>query len=132
VRDYWPQQIVKMDMPEQTKGSYVPSVQEMIILACDWYGIEPDIPLAIARLETGNFTSRAFAECNNVGGMSIDEEPITYDSLEDGVDAFVGNLARNYFGKGFDDVEKISKKYCPVNAEAWAEAVQELIREKLL
>lgn len=102
------------------------------MLACKEYGIEPDIPLAIARLETGNFTSKAFRHCNNVGGMSIDEVPITYESLEDGVDAFVANLAENYFGKGFDDVEKISEKYCPVNAEAWAKAVRELMREEIL
>ena len=108
------------------------SIEGMIIIACEYYSIPPDIPLAIARLETGNFTSTAFIGCNNVGGMSVDEVPITYDSLEDGVDAFVGNLTRNYFSKGFDDVEKISRKYCPVNAEAWAEAVQELMREKIL
>ena len=98
--------------------------------ACREHDIEPDIPLAIARLETGNFTSAAFTECNNVGGMSVDQVPITYDSLEDGVDAFVGNLARNYFGKGYDDVEKISKKYCPVNAESWAEVVRTLMKEE--
>ena len=132
VRDYWPQQVVKVDRFEPAEGSYMPSVQEMIVFACREYDIESDIPLAIARLETGNFTSTAFVECNNVGGMSIDEVPITYDSLEDGVDAFVGNLTRNYFSKGYDDVEKISRKYCPVNAEAWAEAVQELMREEIL
>lgn len=108
----------------------MPSVQEMIVLACREHGIEPDIPLAIARLETGNFTSAAFAECNNVGGLSISEVPITYKSLEDGVDAFVANLARNYFGKGIVTVEEISKKYCPSNAEAWAETVRELMREE--
>ena len=121
---------METDKPEPAEGIYTPSVQEMIVRACREHDIEPDIPLAIARLETGNFTSAAFTECNNVGGMSVDQVPITYDSLEDGVDAFVGNLARNYFGKGYDDVEKISKKYCPVNAEAWAEAVQELMREE--
>ena len=132
MRDYWLQQIVKADRLEPAEGSYVPSVQEMIMLACREYGIDPDIPLAIARLETGNFTSDAFRRCNNVGGMSIDEVPITYGSLEDGVDAFVANLAENYFGKGFNDVERISEKYCPVNAAAWAEAVRELMREEIL
>lgn len=106
------------------------SIEGMIIIACEYYSIPPDIPLAIARLETGNFTSTAFIGCNNVGGMSVDEVPITYDSLEAGVDAFVGNLARNYFGKGYDDVEKISKKYCPVNAESWAEVVRTLMKEE--
>ena len=118
-----------MDRFEPAEGSYMPSVQEMIVFACREYDIESDIPLAIARLETGNFTSTAFVECNNVGGMSIDEVPITYANLEDGVDAFIENLAENYFGKGIDDVEKISEKYCPINAEAWKEAVRALMRE---
>lgn len=104
------------------------SVEGMIIIACEYYGIEPDIPLAIAKLETGHFTSTAFRECNNVGGMSVDEVPISFDSLEDGVDAFVGNLAENYFGKGLDTVETISNKYCPVNASEWANAVNELLK----
>lgn len=106
------------------------SVEGMIIIACEYYGVTSDIPLAIARLETGNFTSAAFAECNNVGGMSINEVPITYKSLEDGVDAFVANLAKNYFSIGFDTPEKISQKYCPINAEAWAEAVNQLMKKE--
>ena len=104
------------------------SVEGMIIVACQYYGVDPDIALAIARLETGNFTSDAFRYCNNVGGLSINEEPITYKSLEDGVDAFVGNLARKYLGNGFVTVEEISKRYCPVNAKAWAEAVIEMMK----
>lgn len=118
-----------VDMPKPAEGKYIPSVQEMIVIACREQGIAPEIPLAIARLETGNFTSAAFIECNNVGGMSVNEVPITYKSLEDGVDAFVKNLAENYISKGFVTVEEISKKYCPVNAQAWAEAVRELMSE---
>ena len=117
-------------MPESAEGKYIPSVQEMIIIACRAHGIAPEIPLAIARLETGNFTSAAFIECNNVGGMSVDEVPITYDSLEDGVDAFVKNLADNYFGQGLDTVEAISCKYCPVNASEWAKVVNELLKKQ--
>ena len=106
------------------------SVQDMIRTACAEYGIDSDIPLAIARLETGHFTSEAFNECNNVGGMSIDEIPITYGSLEEGIAAFVENLADNYFGKGLDTPEEIGRKYCPGNAENWAEVVRTLIQEE--
>lgn len=103
------------------------SAEGMIIVACKYYGISPEIPIAIAKLETGHFTSDAYKVCNNVGGMSVNEVPITYQSLEDGVDDFVRNLAENYFGKGLDTPDKISTKYCPVNAENWTNSVKELM-----
>lgn len=102
------------------------TVEEQIALKCYEYGIPSEIPLAIARLETGHFTSRAYKEGNNVGGLSVDEVPLEYDSLDEGVDAFVGNLAKNYFAEGLTTPEEIGKKYCPAN-ENWAEIVNEII-----
>ena len=102
------------------------TVEEQIALKCDEYGIPSEIPLAIARLETGHFTSRAYKEGNNVGGLSVDEVPIEYDSLDEGVDAFVSNLAENYFEEGLDTPEEIGEKYCPVNPE-WADIVRSLL-----
>lgn len=104
--------------------------EEMIKVACDWYGIDYTIPLAIAKLETGHFTSDAYTQGNNVGGMSINEVPITYTSLEDGVDAFIRNLAANYYSQGLNTVEEISTKYCPINADKWAESVNALYTER--
>lgn len=103
------------------------TAQEMIVDACAEYGISHEIPMAIAKLETGHFTSRAFLEGNNVGGMSIDEVPLSFDTLEEGVDAFVGTLARWYFAKGLDTPEEIGQKYCP-SSETWAEVVKELMK----
>ena len=40
------------------------------------------------------------------------------------------NLADNYFGKGLDTPEEIGRKYCPGNAENWAEVVRTLIQEE--
>ena len=105
------------------------SVEEQIEAKCKEYGIEADIPLAIARLETGHFTSRAYIEGNNVGGLSVNEVPMTFETLEDGVDAFVQNLANNYFAQGLDTVEEIGKKYCPVNEEHWVKTVNQLRKE---
>ena len=102
------------------------TVEEQIALKCDEYDIPSEIPLAIAKLETGHFTSRAYKEGNNVGGMSIDEVPLEYDSLDEGVDAFVSNLAENYFGQGLTTVDEIGEKYCPANKN-WAEIVKELM-----
>lgn len=105
------------------------TIEERIELKCHQYGIEPDIPLAIARLETGHFTSRAFKEGNNVGGLSINEKPMSFDTLEDGIEAFVQNLANNYFAEGLDTVEEIGTKYCPVNKENWIRIVNQLLEE---
>lgn len=121
-----PVKAVVVEYEEPEEQSKAEGVEEMIQLACEEYGIEHEIPLAIAKLETGHFTSRAYTEGNNVGGLSVDEVPIEYDSLDEGVDAFVGNLAENYFAEGLDTPEKIQPKYCPVNPD-WADIVKALL-----
>ena len=105
------------------------SVEEMICMECDEYGVDAELAIAIARLETGNFTSEAYTEGNNVGGLSHDEEPIAFKDLERGVEAFVMNLYHNYYAEGLDTVEEIAPKYCPLNADRWAEAVTEIMGE---
>ena len=115
------------DLSEDNSKVEELTVEKQIELKCEEYDIPSDIPLAIARLETGHFTSRAYKEGNNVGGMSVDEVPLEYDSLYEGVDAFVSNLAENYFGQGLTTVDEIGKKYCPVN-ENWADIVKELMQ----
>lgn len=103
------------------------TVEEMICMECDKYGVDAELAVAIARLETGNFTSAAYTEGNNVGGLSHDEEPIAFKDLERGVEAFVMNLYHNYYEQGMDTVEEIAPKYCPLNADHWAEVVTEIM-----
>ena len=102
------------------------TIEERIIAACEKYDIPWEIPLAIARLETGWFKSNAYINGNNPGGMSRNEKPIYYDTIEEGVEAFISNLANNYFAIGLDTPEEIGKKYCPVNPE-WASLVRQLM-----
>ena len=80
------------------------------------YGIDWKIAVAISRWETGNFTSNIYKTKNNVGGMYC-KGFIKYNSLDEGIEAFVSNLKRNYFDIGLDTLEKIQPKYCPVGAE---------------
>lgn len=75
------------------------------------------ISIAISKWETGNYTSNAFKNKNNVGGMMCSSGLISYDSLEDGINAFLKNLKNNYFDIGLDTIDKIKPKYCPDNAE---------------
>ena len=102
-------------------------VEDLICIECDKYGIDARLALAIARLETGHFTSDAYLSGNNVGGLSIDEEPMCFTSLERGVEAFVMNLYYNYYQEGLDTVDEIAPKYCPVNQEQWADTVKDLM-----
>lgn len=102
------------------------TIESRIIEACNRYGIDSSIVLAIARLETGNFTSYAYLVGNNPGGMSVNEVPIIYNSIEQGVEAMVSNLANNYFAVGLTTPELIGQKYCPVNPN-WANMVRSLM-----
>ena len=75
------------------------------------------ISIAISKWETGDYTSKAFKELNNVGGMMCNSGLIKYDSLDNGISAFLINLKDNYFGIGLDTIEKIQPKYCPIGAK---------------
>lgn len=93
------------------------SMEEKIRIACDIYGADYNITLAIGRYETGWWSSYACTVKNNPGGMSRNEVPIYYDTIDEGIDAWVQNLANNYFAMGLDTPEKIAEKYCPNNSE---------------
>ena len=73
--------------------------------------------VSISAWETGRWTSSAYHNKNNVGGMMCKSGLITYNSLDDGIDAFLINLKNNYFDMGLDTFDKIQKKYCPIGAE---------------
>ena len=79
------------------------------------YNIDWQIAVAISRWETGNFTSNLYKTKNNVGGLYCNGF-LSYSSLDEGIEAFVKNLKRNYFDMGLDTLEKIQPKYCPIGA----------------
>lgn len=107
----------------QTEAVYgAGTIESKIVEACNCYGIDSSVVLGIARLETGNFTSYAYLVGNNPGGMSVNEVPIIYGSIEEGVEAMVSN----YFAIGLTTPELIGQKYCPVNPN-WAYLVRNLM-----
>ena len=79
------------------------------------YGIDWKMAIAISKWETGSWTSNIYNNKNNVGGMYC-RGFITYNSLDEGIEAFVSNLKRNYYDMGLNTIEKIGSKYCPVGA----------------
>lgn len=115
------------DTVNQTEAVYgAGTIESKIVEACNHYGIDSSVVLGIARLETGNFTSYTYLVGNNPGGMSVNEVPIIYGSVEEGVEAMVSNLAHNYFAIGLTTPELIGQKYCPVNPN-WAYLVRSLM-----
>lgn len=80
------------------------------------YGIDPALLAAIAIHETGNGTSNAVKNKNNVGGMMGKNGLMTFSSLEEGIDKMASNLKRNYIDKGLNTIEQIQQKYAPNGA----------------
>lgn len=124
--------------PEETKLVEIEqvepkTVQEMIVDTCDEYGVDSDLALAIAKLETGHFTSDAYVYDNNVGGMkefntyTMEYETMGFESLEKGVEEFVLCLSECYIKQGLDTPEKMSHKYNPDTPDEWAQVVKELM-----
>ena len=101
------------------------SVSEMIAAEANNAGVDPELALAVAKLETAHFTSDAYVSGNNVGGLSDNEVPRSYATLDEGVNAFIGCL-KEYFDAGLTTPEEIGRYYCPVNS-SWAEVVNELM-----
>lgn len=101
------------------------TVEQMIEAECTEHGVDYRLALAIAKLETGHFTSAAYLSGNNVGGMSVKEVPISFSTLEEGVAAFVENLA-TYYAAGLTTPETIGQVYCPAN-DRWDETVRALM-----
>lgn len=77
------------------------------------------VAIAISKHETGSYTSPLFKNANNIGGLynSNTKKFYTYKTLDDGIEAYVRNLKKGYFDKGLDTIEKIQKKYAPINAD---------------
>ena len=77
--------------------------------------------IAIAKWETGHYTSYAFKSLNNVGGMmhwnGSKSVLQSFSSLEEGIEKYLNNLDKNYYDLGLDTLEKIQPKYCPIGAD---------------
>ena len=73
--------------------------------------------VAISTHETGYWTSKAFTENHNFGGIMTSKGLKSYSTYEEGLDHFVKVLKNYYFDEGLTTIEQIGAKYCPVGAE---------------
>ena len=134
LNDKAPEIIEKVKTTIETKEVY--AVKEIMVepKKCEWgiyecaiydtaleYGLNDEqakIAVAITKHETGTYTSSLFKNNNNIGGLynSSANKFYTYNSVEDGIDAYIRNLKNGYFDKGLNTIEKIQGKYAPINA----------------
>lgn len=96
----------------------------MIYQAAKDTDVDPYLAIAISRLETGHYTSTAFIEGNNFGGITIRGEVASFDSLASGLDRYV-SLLDWYSRNGMTTAELMQSTYCPPN-ENWDEVVNEI------
>lgn len=77
------------------------------------------IIVSISAHETGYWKSTLYKTKNNFGGLynSNKNSFYSYRDFESGLNAIVDLLQNRYFNKGFNTIEKIGSKYCPVGAE---------------
>ena len=94
-------------------------------------GVDPYMATGIILLETGCKwgCSRLVRECNNVGGQkgSGCGSYSRFNSLDEGIKAFINNLDRNYISKGLTTPEQINPKYA--EDRTWAKKVNKYIEE---
>ncbi|HIQ94438.1 TPA: glucosaminidase domain-containing protein [Candidatus Ventrenecus stercoripullorum] len=86
------------------------------------YGVDPYLAVAITLHETGCKwnCSNLVVSCNNVGGMkgSGCGSYASFNTLEEGIEAMISNLSRNYISQGLTTPETIGTKYAA--SSTWA------------
>lgn len=113
---------VKEEIKEMTRPELECNLSE---IECSIYyeALEQDLSeeqaymiMAISKQETGHWSSSAFKNGNNLGGIMGTNGLKSYDTLEQGIKSMVHLLKNYYIDKGLDTLEKIQTKYCPIGA----------------
>lgn len=101
---------------ENTLGGKLSGTSAHFINAGKKYDLDPNLLSAIAIHETGNGTSRAANEKNNIAGMMGKNGLRSYDSVEESIFDMARNLRQNYLNEGKTTIASIGAKYAPVGA----------------
>lgn len=113
-------EVEKTEIKENDKISKLSEIEKMIYnkaIENELTENQAFIILAISKHETGRWSSKAFLNKNNLGGIMCKYGLKSYNSLDEGVEAFVQLLKNRYFLQGLDTIEKIQPVYCPVGAD---------------
>ncbi|MGI2328504.1 glucosaminidase domain-containing protein [Planococcus sp. YIM B11945] len=111
--EFKPVQFMKMDSDLEGKLS---GAAVHFINAGKKYNIDPNLLSSIAIHETGNGSSRAANEKNNVAGMMGKNGLRSYNSVEESIFDMARNLRQNYLDQGKSTIAEIGAKYAPVGA----------------
>jgi len=92
-------------------------------------GINPYMAVAIMLHETGcNWNCSTLARVNyNVGGMRGRGGWQKFSSIEEGINAFLNNLYKNYYKYGLNTPEKIGPKYA--GSASWPQKINSYINK---
>jgi len=101
---------------ESHLGGKLSGTAKDFIAAGQKFDLNPLFLAAIAQHETGNGTSRAIQEKNNVAGMMGPNGLRTYGTMQESIEAMASNLRRNYLNQGLSSISQIGAKYAPVGA----------------
>ncbi len=102
-----------------TKGTGLVGIEQALLDIEEIYNVNALYALAVAKLETGSGTSfLAKPEYNNLYAMRTNDW-FRYETRYDSVMAFGKLMVNNYFGKGFDTIEKIGPRYAE-GSQTWA------------
>lgn len=117
---------LKLENEELLNKEY--TIEEMFRIAAEVYDVDFNMLYAIAKLETGNFTSTLFTHSHNPGGMRGSSGWLSFDSDFEGIMEMARLIRRNYLDQGLTTLEEIGSKYCPNTAENWAAKVRALMK----
>jgi len=94
-------------------------------------GVDPYLAVAISMHETGCKWNCSYLAkvCNNIGGQkgSGCGDYAAFDTLEDGIYAFIANIKRNYVDYGLLNAEQMNPKYA--EDPMWSSKVNKYIEE---
>lgn len=101
----------------------------LIYQACEGTVVDPYLAISISRLETGHYTSRAFVEGYNFGGITGNSGVKSFNSLNEGLEKYI-SLLEWYHAADMDTPEKMQPVYCPPN-ESWDEVVNSIYEARV-
>lgn len=94
-------------------------------------GVDPYLAVAISMHETGCKWNCSYLAkvCNNIGGQkgSGCGEYAAFDTLEDGIYAFIANIKKNYVDYGMITADEMNPKYA--EDEMWSSKVNNYIEQ---
>ena len=94
-------------------------------------GVDPYLAVAISMHETGCKWNCSYLAkvCNNIGGQkgSGCGQYAAFDTLEEGIYAFISNIKRNYVDYGLLNAEQMNHKYA--EDPGWASKVNKYVEQ---